>query len=64
MSGLGVATTAGSALGDEVWFGSAATGLLNERIPAARKATPAAVRRAGMIRVRIRSARNAIGPAW
>jgi hypothetical protein len=63
MRGLGVGTAA-TAVGVGVadGRGSAVTGFVNDSRPAARNATPRAVRSAGTIRERIRS-RRAIGPA-
>ena len=59
MSGLGVALIAAPGLADGagVVNGSAATVVVSDRTPAARKVTPSAVRSAGTIRVRMRSAR-------
>jgi hypothetical protein len=66
MRGLGVAETAtrGLAVGAGVVTGSAAAVVVSESTPAARKVTPRAVSSAGAIRVRIRSARWRMGPAW
>ena len=66
MRGLGVALTTarGVADGAGVVSGSAATVVVSDRTPAARKVTPSAVRSAGTIRVRIRSARGPMGAAW
>ena len=43
--------------------GSAATGLVSDNNPAASPATPSAVSSAGRMRIRMRSARSAIGAA-
>ena len=66
MRGLGVALTTarGVADGAGVVNGSAATVVVSDRTPAARKVTPSAVRSAGTIRVRMRSARGPMGAAW
>ena len=66
ISGLGVAETAASglAVAAGVVTGSAAAVVVRDSTPAARKVTPSAVRSAGAIRVRIRSARWRMGPAW
>ena len=63
MSGLGVGGTTASAVGPGVWTGSAVTGFVYDKSPRPRKATPSAVRMAGTIRVRIRSAKEPMGSA-
>ena len=68
MRGLGVALTTARGVADGagsgVVNGSAATVVVSDRTPAARKVTPSAVRSAGTIRVRMRSARGPMGAAW
>ena len=63
ISGRGVSSTVASGPAVGVATGSAVTGVVNDRSPAARKVIPSAVRMAGMIRVRIQVARERIGRA-
>src|SRR6266542_4162885 len=58
MSGVIVAAVDGARLGDALGSGSAVTGVVSDRTPPARAATPSAVSRAGRRRMRIRSARS------
>ena len=58
--GLGVGTSAISADGS----GTMSALSVYDMKPAARKVMPSAVRTAGMIRVRIRSAKKRMGRAW
>jgi hypothetical protein len=62
--GSSVSSTIATSLGDGDEAGTAPTGDVNDRTPAARKVTPSAVTMAGMIRVRMRFAGEDMGPAW